>query len=479
MTESSSSYRRILWATSVVGGATLGALIIGLVRNKAVALIGGPEAVGLFGLFTTIIAMGASIAALGIDTSAVRQLAPSVDRSPDETATTQRAIWSMAWPLALLGAASLWIARRPIAIFATGQESYEQAVGWLGLGVAGAVISAAQLAILQGHGRVGDLARVKLLGSFLATCFALAAMYVYGTMGIVAAVLAMPIVTAAVSFWFGRRLPSSRWADFGSTSLASQWKALASVGLVIMLTNGLVTFNDLSIRAVVTHRLGLQDVGFYVASSAIVWVNLSLVLNAMAADYYPRLARVVDDPEALSTTLNEQLHVGLLLAGPILAVVSLAAPLVLALLYAPSFMQSALLLRLLIAAGILRLAIWAIGFVLIARRATWSYMAAEIASALAIPLCWFALPQTGLWGAGVILIASTTLSFLVYWTRARQLGAVVSRENLQLIAFLVTILAVLAMSFELSALAGYIIGILAAPILGWQSYRGIRAGLST
>ena len=42
MNDERSSHRRILRATSIIGGATLVSLIIGLVRNKAVALIGGP-----------------------------------------------------------------------------------------------------------------------------------------------------------------------------------------------------------------------------------------------------------------------------------------------------------------------------------------------------------------------------------------------------------------------------------------------------
>ena len=77
--QENSSYRRILWVTSVVGGATLGALLIGLVRNKAIAVIGGPSAVGLLGLFTALVAMGASVSTLGLDTSAVRQLSQKTD----------------------------------------------------------------------------------------------------------------------------------------------------------------------------------------------------------------------------------------------------------------------------------------------------------------------------------------------------------------------------------------------------------------
>ena len=477
MSDSNASYRRILWATSVMGGATFAALVIGLIRNKAVALIGGPEAVGLFGLFTTIISMGGSIATLGLDTSAVRQLAKSGSDAV-EAERTQRAIWTMAWPLALIGLAAVWLLRRPIAVLATGNGGFSDSVGLLALGVFGTVVAAAQLAILQGRGRVADLARVRVWGSLLATSLAVFAVYFYGVAGIAPAALAVPVVTAIVSLWYGRTVPASDWRSLRDGDLGRRWKALAAIGVVVMMTNGLVILNDLAMRSVVTHRLGLGDLGFYVASSAIVWVNLSLVLNAMAADYYPRLSSVADDPQALSVTLNQQWHVALLLAGPALAAVSVAAPLALALLYAPSFAQSALVLRLLAAAGLFRLAIWALGFVLLARRATWSYMAAEIASALAIPIAWAALPQTGLWGASAAQLLSSALSFVVFWRRVVSQGVSADRGNVILTAVLVVSLAALAALFELNRPAGYVAGIALTSILAWRSYGTIRAVVS-
>jgi PST family polysaccharide transporter len=467
-----------LWATSVIGGATLAALLIGLARNKAVAVIGGPAAVGLFGLFTTIISMGASVSALGLDTSAVRQLAQRREDA-GETERTQRAIWTMAWPLGLGGGALVWLLREPIATLAAGSSNYAPTVGWLGIGVAASVVAAAQLAILQGHGRIGDLARVRLWGSLVATILAVLAVYRYGALGIALAGISIPVVTALVAFWFGRSLPSSNWRSVADGSLGPQWRALTSIGVVVMMTNALVTANDLSLRAVVTHRLGLEPLGFYVASSAIVWVNLSLVLNAMAADYYPRLSSVADDPKALSVIVNQQLHVGLLLAAPALVAVSVAAPLLLMILYSPPFSEAALVLRLLIVAGVLRLGIWALGFVLLARRASGSYMLAEITAASAIPLAWLMLPHTGLWGAGVAAILSSGASFLVYWLRVTGAHRVfVNRDNLLTILGLIVFLSTLAAIFQVNSAAGISIGVAGTLGLAWRSFRQLRSAIS-
>jgi len=478
VTSEASSYRRILWATSLIGRATLLAALIGLVRNKAVALIGGPAAVGLLGIFTSLVTMGSSIATLGLDTSAVRQIAQP-DLSEAETARTQRAIWTMAWPLALIGGVAVWLFRDPLAQFAVGDAAYSNTVGWLGIGVAATVIGASQLAILQGHGRLGDLARVRLWGSFLATLIGVAAVYHFGIAGILIAVLAMPLVIAITAFWLGRDLPRSNWKRLTQEKLSDHWRVLTSIGVLVMMTNIVVSLNELSIRAVVTHRLGLDFAGLYVASHAIISVNLSLLLNAIAADYYPRVSKVADDPKAMTLILNQQLQVALLLAGPLLAAVSLAAPLALTVLYSSAFADSALLLRLLIIGGVLRLGIWPLGFILLSRRAGGAYLSAEIVAASAIPIAWLLVPLIGLTGLGVAIIASALISFLAYyWQVRRGHGVYINRGNFALLGLLMVFLCALAVTFEFSTMSGIALGILGTAALCWRSYRLLRAAVA-
>ena len=109
-----SSHRHILRATSIVGGATLASLVISLVRNKAVALIGGPEAVGLLGLLAGVMTTAGAIFTFGLDTSAVRQLAPRIADAA-ASARVRWAIWTLGMPLALAGGAAVWLFRQPLA----------------------------------------------------------------------------------------------------------------------------------------------------------------------------------------------------------------------------------------------------------------------------------------------------------------------------------------------------------------------------
>lgn len=467
-----------MWATSIVGGATLGALVIGLIRNKFVALIGGPEAIGLLGLFAALVSMGASVATLGLDTSAVRQLSQKAG-DPVEAGRLRWIVWTLAWPLALLGGIAIWLFRSPLAGIALGDRSYATEVGWLAIAVSATVIAACQMAILQAHSRLGELARVRLGGSLVATVVGVLAIYRFGIAGIVIAVLAIPVTNVMLAAWFSRALPGQIGRPAKNDQIITYWKTLASVGAVVMLTNMVGSVTQLSVRSIIAHELGLGATGLYHASYAIVAVNLSLVLNAMAADYYPRLSRVSHDPTAMHRVLNEQLRVALILAAPILAIVSLAAPLFLQILYSSVFSDSAFLLRLLVAAGLLRLPIWALGFVLLARGAGASYFFGEVAAASVIPLIWLLASPYQLAGAGIASVIASVIAFTMYMAHAkRRHGIGIDRANLRILILVTLFLAALAFLLEVDARVGLAIGSVGAAVLTWHSFRTLRSVLA-
>lgn len=473
LSDEASSHRRILWATSVIGGATFAALVIGLFRNKAVALIGGPEAVGLLGLFTVIISTVASIATLGLGTSAVQQLSQDLE---DESQASQSrwAILSLACILAIAGAALVYLLRSPLASAATDDPSFSGEIGWLSVGVAATVLAAAQGAVLQAYGRIGDLARVKLWGSLLATLVSVAAIYHFGRPGIIVAAIAAPIVGFALSRWFAMRLPSKASIIPFGAALFDRWRRLATLGVAAMLTYALGGIIQLAVRSIITREIDLQTAGLYHASEAILSVNLTLVLNAMAADYYPRLVRSASEPEAMVRALNEQLHVILLLAAPVLTLVSLAAPLVLQILYSAEFAPSALLLRLLVAAGALRILIFAFGFAVLARGSGRAFVMGEAAAVALLPLIWLLISIFGLSGAGIGLLITSAATCGIYLRRLRDLGIRLSQRNLRDAALLLVFWLVLALLFEVSVSAALSFGSTVAALLIWRSQRELR-----
>ena len=163
-----SSHRQILRATSIIGGASALNVLIGLVRVKVLAVLLGPAGVGLAGLYSTIMGTTATLASLGLSFSGVRQVAEA-SATGDSYALTvvRKTLWRTSLTLGTLGALLLWLLREPVSSWVFGDTARAATVGWLSFGVWLSVISGSQLALLQGLSRIGDLARVGILGGVI------------------------------------------------------------------------------------------------------------------------------------------------------------------------------------------------------------------------------------------------------------------------------------------------------------------------
>lgn len=79
MMEKQNSYSHILKYTSLFGGVQVLSILVGLVRNKLVALILGPMGMGLLALFSSTIKLVGDSTNLGLSISAVRNMSGAYD----------------------------------------------------------------------------------------------------------------------------------------------------------------------------------------------------------------------------------------------------------------------------------------------------------------------------------------------------------------------------------------------------------------
>ena len=103
-TESKTSYSHILKYTGIFGGVQGLNIVIGLVRNKFVALLLGPTGMGLTSLFNSTLTFMSQATSLGISFSAVKHISGIID-SGDEAAIAHYIKVVRAWSLvtAVLG----------------------------------------------------------------------------------------------------------------------------------------------------------------------------------------------------------------------------------------------------------------------------------------------------------------------------------------------------------------------------------------
>jgi len=419
------SYRQILRSSSIIGGASVVNILIGLVRTKVAAVLLGPAGVGLIGLLQNLMATASTISALGFGTVGTRQIAEAAGRD-DEVAViaARRALFWGTMGLAIVGAGCFWLLRETLSEKVLQDPGANQQLAWLAVGVALTVAAGAQTALLNGLRRIGDLARLSISSSLLSTLLGIGALLWCKEAGLLLFVLAAPVSSFLLGHWFVRRLGRVQAPATPLAQITRQWRTMAKLGVAFMVSGVAVTIGQLAVRTLVQRDLGPEALGQFQAAWAISMTYITFVLSAMGTDYYPRLTAVIHDQEAARQLVNEQTEVALLLAGPVFLAMIGLAPWVIDLLYSSAFDQSVTLLRWQVAGDLLKVASWPLGFVLLAAGDGRTFMCAElVAIGTFVLFTWIGLPILGVQATGVgffiMYAAYLPLAYWLSWRRVR------------------------------------------------------------
>ena len=468
MSKPESSYRDILRSSSIVGGASVINIGVGLVRTKVAAVLLGPAGIGLIGLFQSLVTTASSVSALGLGTVGTRQVAEAVGHDDAEgVAASRRALFWGTLALSVVGAAVFWALRDVLAARVLDDPSLAGAVGWLSIGVALTVAAGSQAALLKGLRHVGDIARVSVYSAVLSTVVGVAAVWAWGQGGLVAFVLAAPLASFVLGHVYVARLPRVR----GTTPLrvlASQWRVLARLGAAFMVAGVVASLGNLVLRTIIQRTLDAAALGYFQAAWAISMTYIGFVLQAMGTDYYPRLTAAMDDPAHANRLVNEQTEVALLLAGPVFLGMLALAPWVMTLLYSGQFTAAVGILRWQILGDILKVASWPLGFVILAAGHGRTFMLTQSLSVVAlVGLSWLGLPHLGIEATGVAFLGMYAILLpVVYVVARRTTGFRWDAGVLRHLVALTTVAAVVsgvAAGFERTGAA---LGLLAAAVFG-------------
>ena len=99
------------------------------------------------------------------------------------------------------------------------------------------------------------------------------------------------------------------------------------------------------VRIVILRKVGVEATGLYQSAWTLGGLYVGFILQAMGADFYPRLTAHSKDNRACNRLVNEQARVGLLMAGPGVIATLTFAPLVIALFYTAKFGAAVGILR--------------------------------------------------------------------------------------------------------------------------------------
>lgn len=417
------SYGQILKSSSIIGGAQGINYLISMVRVKVVAMLLGPSGVGLVGLYVSATGLVSTVAGLGIGSSGVREVAEAHGSGDGEKiARTVKTLRRACWATGTLGWLLCAALSYPLSVYAFGSGEHTLAVAILGATILIGAVSGGQSALIQGTRRIGDLARMNVLGAVSGTLVAVGLYGWLGQKGIVPVLIVTAAVNLGFSWWFARKIPvapvSLTWPETLGNS-----KRLIHIGVAFMYGAILAAVVDLMIRSLIVKKCGLDANGIYQAAWGISGMFAGFILNAMGTDFYPRLTAVANDNEHVNRLVNEQTEIGILLALPGLLVTLAFAPWAMHIFYSAKFLSGAELLPWFVVGVFCQVVSFPLGMIQMAKGATkWMYFGRTEGNLVNLGLTVLLIKNHGLIGVAWSFALFTYIHGLVVFGIARRLS---------------------------------------------------------
>lgn len=414
-----SAYRRILSTTTLISGATIAIILIGAVRIKFVALELGPAGIGMLGLLSTMITLGVSVAAFGLNATAVRELAPAL-RSPGRTARVLLAILLVTGAGTALGLMTPLLLKAPLSWWVTNNEVPQAAIAWLGIGIAAGVISTTASAILQAYRHIVQLAIAQIISAVLGTILAILAVHYTGQNALVIVALLPNLCLLLATIAFAVRVPRPTLRGLAWKRTKPSLKRLGTLGSAVMVAALLGSVSQLLTRALVVREFGLEGSGHFQAALTLSSLNFTLILSALGTDFFPRVSAAANDKVATKLAFDQQMRVTLLILGPALAGMQLVAGVALTVFYSREFGEAAGLLRWMLVGDAIRSLGFMIGYCLLAQRDSKAHIWIEATYLIVFaPALILLVPMIGLIATGLAYVVAYAACLLVAYFSLR------------------------------------------------------------
>lgn len=333
----STSYGNIFKTTFLFGFVQVFRAVISIFKNKAAAILIGPEGVGVLGIFNTTLQMIQTGAGLGVNQSAVRDISEAngsgdYSRFSRIISVTNKVILYTG----LLGCIVTLGLSYYLSEWTFGDNAHIVAYCILAFAVALNIVNESKQAILKGMRQLRSLANASMIGSVAGLVVALPLYYFFGKDGIVPELLVAAIVAVLVSSHYVNKIKYDK-ISLSFSEVAHESKPMVQMGIALMAVTFLQTIVSFVINAYIRSEGGLTDVGYYSAANTITTGYFGVIVSALMTDYYPRIAAVNKDNKALQEELNKQSIVSLLLCCPMFVLFMTLLPFFIKVLYTADF----------------------------------------------------------------------------------------------------------------------------------------------
>jgi enterobacterial common antigen flippase len=362
-----------------------------------------------------------------------------------------------------------------IAGLTFGTHERTAAVALLSLAVLFRLVSSGQGSLLQGMRHISDLAKMNMFGAASGAVASILLVYFFHEDGVVLALVIIAAMSVVTSWWYSRKvqIPSPVMT---MSEMKEETAALLKLGFAFMASGVLMMGAAYAVRMMVVRMVSLEAAGYYQAAWTLGGLYVGFILQAMGADFYPRLTGIAHDNALCNRLVNEQTQVSLLLAGPGVIATLIFTPLITSMFYSSQFEAAVEVLRWICLGVALRVITWPIGYIIIAKGEQTIFFWAELAwTVVNVGLSWVCIKYYGLTGAGIAFFGSYVFHAILIYPIVRHLsGFRWSAESHHIgLLFLFALATVFCGMYLLSPLVATFAGTLAVVLSGIYSLRAL------
>lgn len=416
-----SSYKDILKGTSYFGGVQVLNIIVTLIRGKFVAVILGPEGMGINSLFNSASNTIQRFSSLGANQSSIREI--SAEENPEkrnEIITESLKIFRITALIGLIVCVAFCI---PLSRLTFGDTSFWWQFMLLGVSVAFAIISAGKLAVLQALGKVKRISRASVIAGLTGLLIGVPLYYLFGFVAIVPAILC---ISLSLYIFYSLSLTKSGVRNFNLPKFKFNRdivKTILVLGIVLMAGDMISTLFTYIINLFVRYFGSMDDVGLYQAANSVTNQFSGIIFAALAMDYFPRLSKVASDNNLLKETVNRQSEIVAWLMTPAMALLILTTPLLIRILLSESFHQITSLMRWMGLGMLVRAFSFPMAYITFAKgnKKVFFLLEGVTANLMTLTLSCLGYYFFGLMGLGYALVADNLFCFILYYFVNRRL----------------------------------------------------------
>lgn len=340
MSGKETSYGTIFKTTFLFGFVQVFRIIVGVVKNKIVAILLGAEGIGLLGIYSSTIALIQQGAGLGISQSGVRDVADAKGKEDKiQFSKIINVINKIVLFTGLLGCVLTLALSKCLSKWTLGDTKHVIAYCIISVVVFCNIINEGKQAILKGARQMKALANASIIGVSVGFITAIPLYYFWGKAGIVPELLISSICAYLISNSYVNRIRYDK-LNLSIKQAISLSKNTIVAGGALMLSNFLAHLANIIIIAYIRKAGGLVDVGIFNAGTVIMTTYFGVIITALSTDYFPRISALWNNNKAIEEELNKQSIVSLILCCPLFVIFITLMPLFIRILYTEEFLPA-------------------------------------------------------------------------------------------------------------------------------------------